>query len=83
MILQILLLIVALNTGRYSPVGPTSFGDSPYQSFSAFAGNPYFIAPDILMNEKLIDKMISKSINLLADRMILIMRLCITAVINC
>ncbi len=25
------------------PVGPTSFGDSPYQSFSAFAGNPYFI----------------------------------------
>jgi 4-alpha-glucanotransferase len=38
------------------PVGPTSFGDSPYQSFSAFAGNPYFIAPDILMNEKLIDK---------------------------
>ena len=25
------------------PVGPTSYGDSPYQSFSAFAGNPYFI----------------------------------------
>ena len=25
------------------PLGPTSFGDSPYQSFSAFAGNPYFI----------------------------------------
>ena len=25
------------------PVGPTGFGDSPYQSFSAFAGNPYFI----------------------------------------
>ena len=25
------------------PIGPTSFGDSPYQSFSAFAGNPYFI----------------------------------------
>ncbi len=25
------------------PVGPTSFGDSPYQSFSTFAGNPYFI----------------------------------------
>ena len=24
------------------PIGPTSFGDSPYQSFSAFAGNPYF-----------------------------------------
>ena len=25
------------------PLGPTGFGDSPYQSFSAFAGNPYFI----------------------------------------
>ncbi|MBR5156784.1 MAG: 4-alpha-glucanotransferase [Clostridia bacterium] len=25
------------------PIGPTSYGDSPYQSFSAFAGNPYFI----------------------------------------
>ena len=25
------------------PLSPTSFGDSPYQSFSAFAGNPYFI----------------------------------------
>ena len=33
------------------PLGPTSFGDSPYQSFSAFAGNPYFINFDIL-NEK-------------------------------
>ena len=25
------------------PLGPTGYGDSPYQSFSAFAGNPYFI----------------------------------------
>jgi 4-alpha-glucanotransferase len=25
------------------PIGPTGFGDSPYQSFSVFAGNPYFI----------------------------------------
>ena len=31
------------------PVGPTGFGDSPYQSFSAFAGNPYFIDPLRLM----------------------------------
>ena len=30
------------------PVGPTSYGDSPYQSFSSFAGNPYFIDLDIL-----------------------------------
>ena len=25
------------------PIGPTGYGDSPYPSFSAFAGNPYFI----------------------------------------
>ncbi|MCH5267247.1 MAG: 4-alpha-glucanotransferase [Lachnospiraceae bacterium] len=36
------------------PVGPTSFGDSPYQSFSAFAGNPYFIDLDILKEEGLL-----------------------------
>ena len=28
------------------PLGVTSYGDSPYQSFSAFAGNPYFISLD-------------------------------------
>lgn len=28
------------------PLGPTSYGDSPYQSFSTFAGNPYFISLD-------------------------------------
>lgn len=38
------------------PVGPTSFGDSPYQSFSAFAGNPYFIDLDYLVEEGLLDK---------------------------
>ncbi len=38
------------------PVGPTSFGDSPYQSFSAFAGNPYFIDLEILMKKGLITK---------------------------
>ena len=30
------------------PLGTTSYGDSPYQSFSAFAGNPYFIDLDLL-----------------------------------
>ena len=30
------------------PVGQTSYGDSPYQSFSSFAGNPYFIDLDML-----------------------------------
>lgn len=38
------------------PVGPTSFGDSPYQSFSAFAGNPYFIDLEFLIEEGLLLK---------------------------
>ncbi len=36
------------------PLGPTSYGDSPYQSFSTFAGNPYFIDPEILIEEGLL-----------------------------
>ena len=31
------------------PLGPTSYGDSPYQSFSTFAGNPYFISLEELI----------------------------------
>ena len=38
------------------PLGTTSYGDSPYQSFSAFAGNTNFIDFDILIEEGLIDK---------------------------
>ena len=38
------------------PLGPTGFGDSPYQSFSAFAGNPYFIDLDALAAEGLLQK---------------------------
>jgi 4-alpha-glucanotransferase len=37
------------------PIGPTGFGDSPYQSFSAFAGNPYFIDLDLLAREGLLE----------------------------
>lgn len=33
------------------PLGPTSFGDSPYQSFSTFAGNPQLISPELLVAE--------------------------------
>jgi 4-alpha-glucanotransferase len=33
------------------PLGPTGYGDSPYQSFSAFAGNPMLISPDLLLEE--------------------------------
>lgn len=44
------------------PTTPTSFGDSPYQSFSVFAGNPYFIDLDILAEKGLLtDFELSKS----------------------
>ena len=38
------------------PICPTSYGDSPYQSFSSFAGNPYFIDLEYLCKEKLLKK---------------------------
>lgn len=36
------------------PLGPTGYGDSPYQSFSTFSGNPYFIDLETLIDEKLL-----------------------------
>ena len=33
------------------PLGPTGFGDSPYQAFSTFAGNPYFIDLEVFIRE--------------------------------
>ena len=36
------------------PLGPTGYGDSPYQSFSAFAGNPYLISFDALIEDGLL-----------------------------
>ena len=36
------------------PIGPTSYGDSPYQSFSTFAGNPYFIDFELLEEQGLL-----------------------------
>ncbi len=38
------------------PLGPTGYGDSPYQSFSTFAGNPYFIDLDQLAEEGLLSE---------------------------
>ena len=38
------------------PICPTSYGDSPYQSFSSFAGNPYFIDLETLCKEKLLKR---------------------------
>ena len=36
------------------PLGPTGFGDSPYQCFSAFAGNPYLVSPQLLLEQGLL-----------------------------
>ena len=38
------------------PLGPTSFGDSPYSAFSTFAGSPYYIDLDLLVKDKLLKK---------------------------
>ena len=38
------------------PLGPTGFGDSPYQCFSAFAGNPYLIDIELLIEDKLLSE---------------------------
>lgn len=38
------------------PLGHTGFGDSPYQSFSTFAGNPLLISPELMIEEGLLNK---------------------------
>ena len=38
------------------PLGPTGYGDSPYQCFSAFAGNPYLISFDLLLEDDLLTR---------------------------
>jgi 4-alpha-glucanotransferase len=37
------------------PLGPTGYGDSPYQCFSAFAGNPNLVSPDLLVRDGLLE----------------------------
>ena len=49
------------------PLGQTGFGDSPYQSFSSFAGNPYFIDPDTLKEEGLLKSADLKNIKWCSD----------------
>ncbi|MGF1448020.1 MAG: 4-alpha-glucanotransferase [Opitutales bacterium] len=44
-----------LRVWQVCPLGPTGYGDSPYQCFSAFAGNPYFIDPQPLVTAGLVD----------------------------
>ena len=45
------------------PLGPTGYGDSPYQSFSTFAGNPYYIDLDMLVEDGLLTKEDLEGIN--------------------
>lgn len=45
------------------PVGPTSYGDSPYQSFSTYAGNPYFVDLDLLVEDGLLKKAELSAVN--------------------
>lgn len=42
---------VGMRLWQVLPLGPTGYGDSPYQLFSAFAGNPLLISPDLLVEQ--------------------------------
>ena len=53
------------------PIGPTSFGNSPYQSYSAFAGNPYLIDLDDLVKDGLLQR--RRSAVLTGERMMQIL----------
>ena len=49
------------------PLGPTGYGDSPYQSFSAFAGNPNLISPELLVRDGLLQSADLAGMNWPAD----------------
>ena len=50
------------------PLGPTGYGDSPYQCFSAFAGNPYLVSPETLVQDGLIAAADLAGLNFPEDR---------------
>src|SRR4051812_43224107 len=50
------------------PLGPTGFGDSPYQSFSAFAGNPNLVSPEVLLRDGLLSQGDLPTATFLPDR---------------
>src|SRR5262245_43883961 len=50
------------------PLGPTGYGDSPYSSFSAFAGNPLLISPDRLVEDGLLERSEVEGVRLAPDR---------------
>ena len=56
------------------PLGPTSYGDSPYQSFSTFAGNPYFISLEDLIEEGVLTEKECDAVDFGSGKMMWIMR---------
>jgi 4-alpha-glucanotransferase len=50
------------------PLGPTGYGDSPYQAFSAFGGNPFLVSPQYLREDGLLDMRDLDGIQFPADR---------------
>lgn len=50
------LAVSGFKVWQLCPLGPTGYGDSPYQCFSAFAGNPYFIDLEPLVAEGLLEE---------------------------
>ena len=50
------------------PLGPTGYGDSPYQCFSAFAGNPLLVSPEFLREDGLIDNTDLQGVSFPAER---------------
>jgi 4-alpha-glucanotransferase len=49
------------------PLGPTGYGDSPYQSFSTFAGNPYLLSPELLLQDGLLQRADLEGVSFAAD----------------
>jgi 4-alpha-glucanotransferase len=50
------------------PLGPTGYGDSPYQSFSTFAGNPNLLSPELLLQDGLLQRPDLEAAHFPADR---------------
>ncbi|MBQ7059579.1 MAG: 4-alpha-glucanotransferase [Firmicutes bacterium] len=50
------------------PLNPTNYGDSPYQSFSTYAGNPYFISPELLIRDGLLTEQEAGSFDFVTDK---------------
>lgn len=65
------------------PVCPTSYGDSPYQSFSTFAGNPYFIDLDLLAKAGLLQPEEYESIDWESTLAVSITERCTKSVMRC